>query len=72
MPGHALNLKGKKIGKLTGIRRLELEKAGYLWLLRCDCGRDVLKIASDVVKEGADASCHKGGCRKKWTKRVLA
>ncbi|WP_304479866.1 hypothetical protein [uncultured Dubosiella sp.] len=53
------DLKGKKIGRLTVLKRLEEKKGScYLWLCQCDCGRTTEASYNDLVS-GNTRSC---GC----------
>ncbi|WP_312999668.1 hypothetical protein [Leclercia sp.] len=55
----ALNLVGKRSGKLVAIKRQQSDKRGSVkWLCQCDCGNQSLVIASNF-KKGQSKSC---GC----------
>lgn len=57
----ALDLIGKRYGRLIGIKRSGTTKHGKaIWLFECDCGNQHLSTASDV-KSGKTSSC---GCFK--------
>lgn len=59
------DLTGMRFGRLTALRRLE-EKSGscYLWLCRCDCGKEI-KVPSNALKSGNTQSC---GCAQHRSK----
>lgn len=64
------DIAGQRFGKLTAIRQLE-EKRGsnYLWLCRCDCGREI-KTTANALLSGNTKSC---GCgRAESMRRTLA
>lgn len=52
------NLEGKKFGKLTVVKRSELEAGKVYWICKCDCGNES-KVRSDSLKDGSVISC---GC----------
>ncbi|WP_276911880.1 hypothetical protein [Dubosiella newyorkensis] len=55
-------LTGKKIGKLTVIRKLNEKKgSNYLWLCRCDCGNEIKVPTSHLTRNNPTSSC---GCSK--------
>lgn len=60
----ALDLTGKKFGKLLAIKntyeRTQTKAGGFLWEFKCDCGNTHKALASDV-KRGKIKSC---GCIK--------
>lgn len=54
------DLKGKKIGRLTVLKRLEEKKGScYLWLCQCDCGTTIKVATNDLTKKKPVSSC---GC----------
>lgn len=54
-----IDLTGKKFGKLTVIKRVGSDKyKNAIWLCRCDCGKETVKITSRL-KSGYTKSC---GC----------
>ena len=56
---HAVNLQGKKFGRITVIERGENAKNGTArWLCRCDCGNYKL-VRNDKLRYGEVVSC---GC----------
>lgn len=51
------DLTGKKFGKLTAIKPVGKNKFGsYMWLCRCDCGREAVVIGSNLLR-GNSKSC---------------
>jgi hypothetical protein len=59
MHGSALDLRGKKFGKLTAIEALaERKSRSIVWLCRCDCG-NMAKVTASRLKSGGTKSC---GC----------
>ncbi len=57
-----LDLTGLRSGKLTALYRLDEKKRGNcVWLAKCDCGKEVKAIASDLLN-GRVKSC---GCARK-------
>lgn len=57
----ALDLTGKKFGRLTAIGPVRRdEKKGYVWAFRCDCGNDY-ETFGHYVASGHNVSC---GCRR--------
>ena len=62
MMGKALDLTGKKFGRLTVIERVENDKEGHTrWLCRCDCGSQRI-VLGKCLKNGHTQSC---GCLNK-------
>jgi hypothetical protein len=54
-----VDLSGKRFGKLTAIERVGQAKRGKaIWLFRCECGEDAIRVASGVLA-GDIQSC---GC----------
>lgn len=60
--GHGIkDLTGMKFGNLTAVQRLEEKKDScYLWICRCDCGKEV-KVNTNSLLHGRTKSC---GCQK--------
>lgn len=57
-----LNLTGKRSGMLTAVRITKYsDHHGRYWLCRCDCGNEILVLASEFNR-GKRKHC---GCRKK-------
>lgn len=55
----AIDWKGKRIGRLLVLERLEnIPKKHARWLCQCDCGKQVIEISS-VLRSGDAKSC---GC----------
>ena len=65
------NLTGQRFGRLTALERLA-EKRGkdssYLWLCRCDCGKE-LKVSVNALVGGHYTSC---GCGKRERMQLRA
>ncbi|MDD7121498.1 MAG: transcriptional regulator [Clostridiales bacterium] len=62
----AKDLTGQRFGRLTAIERTgEKKGTNFVWLCRCECGRDV-KIPSNSLLSGNTRSC---GCLQDETKR---
>jgi len=60
--GKLINLKGKKFGRLTVIKRAENNKWGYTrWLCKCDCGNEKV-VDGNSLRNGHTKSC---GCLRK-------
>lgn len=61
-----LNLTGKQFGRLTALKEVGKNKHGnYLWLCRCDCGREKIIIGSSLVKGDSRSCGHHPRGRKK-------
>ncbi|PAD72435.1 hypothetical protein [Paenibacillus campinasensis] len=59
-PANALDLSGKRFGKLTVIERSGATKGGSaLWRCRCDCGTDDFVANATSLRRGETVSC---GC----------
>lgn len=56
----AINLIGKRFGKLTAIKKGISDKNCLKWVCRCDCGR-VLEINGVILRKGGRTDC---GCVK--------
>ena len=57
----ALDLTGRRFGRLTALERLDQRSGGaYLWRCRCDCGREV-NVRSSALTGGNTVSC---GCAR--------
>lgn len=53
------DLSGQRFGKLTALRRLDKKRgSSYLWLCRCDCGREI-ETTANALLSGNSKSC---GC----------
>lgn len=61
--GRAINLTGRRFGKLCVVEPLEARaKSGSVqWLCRCDCGNDVI-VNSNMLMRGRTQSC---GCYRR-------
>lgn len=57
---HFEDLRMKKFGKLTVIRRADNRKRRTMWECKCDCGNVVI-VGADMLKSGRTQSC---GCLK--------
>lgn len=61
MAAPAQNITGESFGRLTAIRRTDQSKDRQpLWLLRCDCGREVLRCVRElryIAKRGMVSDC---------------
>jgi predicted SprT family Zn-dependent metalloprotease len=62
-----LLIKGQKFGKLTAISPTgEVNKRRYaIWIFRCDCGKEVKRIASHIIEmanRGLEPNCGKQSC----------
>lgn len=58
-PPNALDLTGKKIGKLTVIKRSGTNKNGSaLWLCQCECG-NTIETSATTLRRGEAKSCGK-------------
>ena len=58
-PPNALDLTGKKIGKLTVIKRSGTNKNGSaLWLCQCECG-NTIETSATTLRRGKAMSCGK-------------
>jgi hypothetical protein len=55
-----LNLVGKRFSKLLVVGIFERTKSGYLWMCRCDCGNEIIKLTTQLtrLKEGNRTGCH--------------
>lgn len=64
----AIDLSGKKYGKLTVLERAEYSKTAhtYFWNCKCDCGK-LVKINGNNLKSGHTKSC---GCYKIENKKT--
>lgn len=62
--GKALELTGKKFGRLFVVRKIgENNRGNYLWLCRCDCGNETVVVGTNL-KSGNTKSCK---CLQKYT-----
>lgn len=53
------DIAGQRFGKLTALRRLDRRRgSSYLWLCRCDCGREI-ETTVNALRSGNTRSC---GC----------
>jgi hypothetical protein len=67
MPTPALQLAGRRFGKLTALHVVEKSRLGYMWLLQCDCGGLAIRRAAALTvaeKNGATSSCRTCGKRR--------
>lgn len=60
MKGYRINLVGQRFDKLLVIELVEKTKSGSLWLCRCDCGSEVIKMTTQLRRLSAIS---KTGCR---------
>lgn len=61
----ALDMTGKKVGKLTVIKRAGVNKEGYvMWLCKCECGNTRLVCGRDLRSKKPTRSC---GCLREKT-----
>ena len=56
------DLTGKKYGMLTAIKLHSVGKSGTKWILQCDCGNKVIRLAENFKKKQHKHSC---GCISK-------
>lgn len=58
----AIDLTGKKFGKLTVLKKLNYSKSGhsYYWECKCECGK-IIKVSANNLKSNHTKSC---GCYK--------
>ena len=60
----ALDLTGKKFGKLTALERVQdSAKGDVMWRCRCECGAEVIASRANL-RNGHKVSCGALGCRK--------
>lgn len=60
MPQKMKDIRGLRVGSLTVVSPVGNLGRGYLWLARCDCGKEVRRMSSELQKSvGKKASC---GC----------
>lgn len=60
-PARFIDLSGQRFGKLTVVKRVpSLKRNGTRFLCRCDCGKEVVRLAASL-RSGAATSC---GCWK--------
>ena len=57
-PGHRVNLKGKRFGKLTVIDFSRVKDGRIYWKCKCDCGNEC-EAQTQLLKDGRTKSC---GC----------
>ena len=53
-----IDMKGRRIGRLTVIREAEKQGGHIMWLCKCDCGKEVI-ATGDNLRRGCYKSC---GC----------
>lgn len=71
VPGHAIDLTGKKFNSLTVIKRAEVIGAsGAMWECRCDCGETRIAKAHSLTNS-ITKSCHKCARSKFKAKRKV-
>lgn len=56
------DLIGKKYGMLTVVRFIGINKAGTRWLLKCECGNEIIRFTSSFKRKRHKHSC---GCVSK-------
>lgn len=57
------DLTGQKFGKLTAIKPTRKDKNGrWLWLLSCECGNDIERSSSTLVKSITNGNISHCGC----------
>ena len=64
----ALDLAGKRFGRLVAVRRIGVKASHVLWLCRCDCGKDTKSAASNL-SQGLARSCGCVAAEKAATRR---
>ena len=70
----ALDLKGKKFGRLTAIKRVDKPKgttqtAAY-WLFECECGETRIRKGSEVARVGGSCGCLKSEVNSEAMKKM--
>ena len=48
MRGHPINLIGERFDKLIVVALIEGSSSGRLWLCRCDCGQEIIKLTTQL------------------------
>ncbi len=67
MPGKALDLEGKRIGKLKVIKRIENSKNGQSrWLCECECGNEKIISSGMVSDKRAKMCCNECMGKRKY------
>lgn len=56
--GAFIDMTGKKVGRLTAIKRIGTRKGSALWLCQCECG-NTLEVNTSTLNSGNTKSC---GC----------
>ena len=60
--GNAIDLTGKKFGRLTVIERVSHKSPHAYWLCECDCGSKLILVRGTYLRKGNIKSC---GCLHK-------
>lgn len=68
MPRQATDMTGKRVGRLTVVRRVGSSDKQALWLCRCDCGAEKV-ISGGTLRQGKTKSC---GCVYRATRTEIA
>jgi len=64
-----IDITGIKFGRLTAIKKVGKSGSHNLWLMKCDCGNEVILKRVQVTKNNPTKSC---GCLKKETLSKLS
>lgn len=69
MPHLTVDLKGKRFGKLTAIKRLDMQdkEGNFYWECRCDCG-NITKATTRDLNNGDVIRCK--DCRKEYFEKI--
>lgn len=68
-PNRRIDISGQKFGRLTALRFVRMQGHNSVWLFRCDCGREVEIVASNVRNGHHTQSC---GCLQRETIKAIA
>lgn len=56
----ALDIEGRRFGKLRALRHIADSRLGRIWLCMCDCGEETERLAAELIrkqKNGVNQSC---------------
>ena len=62
------DISGKRIGRLTAIKKTHKTKDGAMWLFKCDCGNETV-LSARVFNDGKTLSC---GCLNSEKSKIKA
>lgn len=61
---NSYDIAGKKYGMLTAVARHHTDGKKWSWVFRCDCGKEVIRVTSDVTKAHKKGMLQSCGCQR--------